>query len=65
MPYLSGAECLKYIPLINVLWLVGRVTFFLGYPEYRCYGWVFSNYVNLAAVAYGMYSFLKLHLALV
>lgn len=39
--YLDEQETLKTIPLLNILFIIGRITFFLGYPKYRAFGfWV-------------------------
>lgn len=41
LTYLDGDETKKIIPMLTTMFLVGRITFWAGYPTYRSFGfWV-------------------------
>lgn len=57
--YLSAVNILRVIPLINLLFIIGRVTFWLGYPDYRFYGNNNCILPSLMLTCYNIYSFLQ------
>lgn len=49
---------LKLIPVINLIFLIGRLTFYLGYlisPDYRTFGFMVTFIPNLAMLGYNSY----------
>ena len=64
IPFLTGSQTVKFIPLINVVWFVGRVTFFLGYPGYRGFGWAWTFFPALGTVGYTLHLFATKHMQL-
>ena len=55
--YLNEEETLKVIPLLNMLFVVGRITFWLGYPKMRAFGIHTTLSVNSAATIYCLFRF--------
>ena len=53
--FLTADETLKLIPLLNLLWVVGRVTFYLGYPKYRSFGFATTYMPSCLAAIYAAY----------
>jgi len=64
IPHLHGHEIVIYIPLINLLWFVGRIFYTIGYPNYRIFGWGMSFYPHLATSIFAGHLFVKHHLKL-
>ena len=62
--YFSGDEVVRCIPCMNVLYFVGRLSFWLGYPKYRTFGFCLSLFPNSIVCAYAFYKFATVHLAL-
>ncbi len=60
--YLTEQETLKVIPLLNFLFFVGRITFWLGYPKLRGFGISATLNVNVATVGYVIYKFITVQL---
>lgn len=58
--YLTGKQTLNVIPTLNLLFFVGRVLFFLGYPKYRTLGMALSMWPTLTVVGYLGYRYVKL-----
>lgn len=57
--FLAPELFLRVIPLLNVLFITGRILFWLGYPKYRTCG-VFINLCPVTlSTAYNVYGFLK------
>lgn len=52
---LSSAATIKLVPLINVLWLIGRIAFVYGYPDKRLFGFFLSFYPTLGMVTAATY----------
>lgn len=61
LTYLDGDETKKIIPMLTIMFIVGRITFWAGYPTYRSFGfWVtmwptqiamwicFAKFINFA-----------------
>lgn len=46
--FLSPSSTLRIIPLLNVLHILGRIAFALGYPEYRAFGFTLSYFPSFA-----------------
>ena len=47
--HLSSYNVLRYIPLLNVFFVLGRVLFFVGYPKYRTVGFLFAYVPTMIA----------------
>jgi hypothetical protein len=62
--YMSGEEVVRCIPAMNVLYLIGRVSFFLGYPKYRTFGFCLSFFPTGVVFLYSMYKLVTVHLSL-
>lgn len=54
--HLSPATTINIVPLINILWLIGRIAFMYGYPERRFFGFFIGGFptagVTIAAIYY-------------
>lgn len=60
MTFVSFAEpetILKFIPFINIVQFVGRVSFMAGYPLYRAFGFNCSFVPTIVLIFYNLYSF--------
>lgn len=60
LTFVSFAEntvVFKYIPLVNVLQFIGRITFFAGYPDKRSFGFVCTMIPNVIMLSYNLYKF--------
>lgn len=55
--YADSATVLRYIPLVNILMFIGRVTFFAGYPLKRGFGMICTLIPNSILCYYNMYKF--------
>ncbi|KAI1279040.1 hypothetical protein HDE_14117 [Halotydeus destructor] len=64
LPYLTADQVLKFIPLINVLFFVGRFLFAIGYPNYRSTGFGMTHFPTLFACMWTFYKFQREHMAL-
>ena len=64
IPFLTGSQTIKFIPLINIVWFAGRVTFFLGYPGYRGFGWAWTFAPALGTIGYTLHLFATKHMQL-
>ena len=58
--YLTGKQTLNVVPLLNILFIVGRIFFFLGYPKYRGFGFTLGFVPLFIAIAYTSYRYVKL-----
>ncbi|RWS01267.1 hypothetical protein B4U79_11065 [Dinothrombium tinctorium] len=56
--YIDGPTLIKIVPLLAVFFFVGRITFIIGYPLQRAFGWWLTFGPNVAAVGYCAYKFL-------
>ncbi|KAI1306728.1 hypothetical protein HDE_00951 [Halotydeus destructor] len=55
--YVTPELVVQIIPLMNTLWFFGRVTFYLGYPERRAFGFALTFFPTLGAICYSIYGF--------
>lgn len=62
LTYLEGEQVTRVIPMVNSLFLIGRITFWLGYPFYRTFGFIFTFFPSLLMVFFSLYRFLYSHL---
>lgn len=53
--YAEPSTVLKFIPLINILLLIGRIAFFVGYPLKRGVGMGITTFINTALIIYVIY----------
>ena len=56
--HLSAKQTLQYIPLMNLFFVIGRVTFYLGYPRSRSFGFMLNMLPSLYALVLSAYEFL-------
>lgn len=55
LPHLSLPQLNDVLPLMNMLFLLGRTLFSLGYPNHRSSGFVIGFLPNTAAILYSLY----------
>lgn len=60
--YLEGEQVARVIPMVNGLFILGRLLYWLGYPIYRTFGFVLSFVPNFLMVFFALYRFLYTHL---
>jgi hypothetical protein len=58
---LDAIYILRVIPALNFLFIFGRITFWLGYPKFRCFGFILTNIPIVFTIAYNMYQFMELY----
>ncbi len=58
---ISESDILKTIPIINILFLIGRITFWLGYPRYRFFGITLSSIPINLMVCYNLFKFVQMY----
>ena len=46
--------CRRMIPTINLMYIVGRILYVLGYPCNRSFGFVIFNFITLLCVSYNL-----------
>lgn len=56
--YLDGIAVAKVIPLLNYLFVIGRIGFVAGYPNYRSFGFTVSFLPNGIAILFAGYKLL-------
>lgn len=59
--HLDAITILQVIPALNLLFIFGRITFWLGYPKYRAFGFMVTNLPIVFTIIYNLYSFVKLY----
>lgn len=59
--FLDSVTILKIIPTLNLLFIVGRVFFWLGYPKYRAFGFITNNIPITATISYCVYRFVLIY----
>jgi len=59
VPFITGEETIRLIPLINLAWFIGRIAFFYGYPQRRGIGFGLSYFASLAIIAYSFVLFFQ------
>lgn len=55
--HLKSSVVLKAIPALNLLFIIGRIAFWLGYPNYRTFGICVSSLPVVAIAAINLYEF--------
>lgn len=63
LAYLTPAQTVTLIPLINVWHLVGRIAFWMGYPKYRTFGVMSTLSPTVISIGYCIYQLLVVDLA--
>ena len=58
----SARTLINVIPAINILFLIGRITFWLGYPCYRAFGFVVTQTPIFCTVLYLLYKYIETHI---
>lgn len=61
--FLAPELFLRVIPLLNILFIIGRILFWAGYPKYRTAGFLINIVSVTIGSAYNVYGFFK-HLSL-
>lgn len=55
--FADASLTLKLIPLINICQFYGRITFMLGYPMYRTFGFMSTLLPNILLLGFNLYRF--------
>ena len=58
--YLTPRQVLNIIPVINILFISGRIFFWLGYPKNRSFGGCLNLFPLLATMVYIIYRYFGL-----
>lgn len=59
--YLTPAQVINVIPLANILFYIGRIAFWLGYPKFRTLGVVVTGAPNSLLIWFSIYCVAKEH----
>ncbi len=59
--HLDAITIVEVIPALNLLFIIGRITFWLGYPKYRAFGFMVTNLPIGFIIVYNLYRFVKLY----
>lgn len=51
---ISAEDIVRFIPLINYMFVYGRVVFAIGYPHLRLYGFAINLLINLLIISYAL-----------
>lgn len=62
--YFSGDEVVRCIPIMNVMYFIGRAAYWFGYPKYRTFGFCVTFFPTIVVAAYTLYKFATVHLSL-
>jgi len=57
--FMDKSLLIKVIPMVNILFLIGRITFWLGYPKYRTFGFMCSAVPNTLIINYNLIKFIQ------
>ena len=60
--HLDAEHTLKYIPALSLLFIIGRITFWIGYPQYRSFGMITTMAPTMVVIAYNVYKFFNLYI---
>ena len=60
--HLESNIILNIIPILNLMFIAGRVAFWVGYPRYRSFGFMLTNYPIIATIAYNLYKFFRVYI---
>jgi len=55
--FLESEKVVTIIPVMNVLFLIGRITFWLGYPRFRTFGITVTMFPSSLALFFSVYRF--------
>ena len=61
LPLLTPLQVLKVIPTMNILFLVGRISFAIGYPKFRSFGFCFSIIPSVLAIKFVWFELLGIN----
>ena len=56
--YLPAADVARVIPFMNITFLIGRITYYAGYPKLRTYGFTMTFLPTAAAILFVAYKFI-------
>jgi len=59
--HLEPESILNVIPTLNLLFIMGRITFWLGYPKYRTFGFGVTAFPTIAVIAFNTYKYIKIY----
>lgn len=59
--FIDSTQIIKFIPLLNLLFIIGRITFWLGYPRYRAFGFMVCSVPITTTIVYNLYQFVKIY----
>jgi len=55
--WLDSGSVLHVIPSLNLLFILGRITYWLGYPTHKTIGAQITMFPTMAAIAYNLFQF--------
>lgn len=61
LPFLKPVQVLRVIPTMNILFLVGRISFTIGYPKFRSFGFSFSMIPSVLAIKFVWFELLGIN----
>lgn len=56
--FLEAEKIISIIPVMNVLYLIGRILFYFGYPKYRSFGMAVTTSPVSLAIYFSLYRFI-------
>lgn len=59
--YIDSTVIIKLIPVINLLFFIGRIAFWFGYPQYRAFGFSLTLIPNSLMVCFNLFKFIKMY----
>ena len=59
--FLNPQQVLKVIPSMNILFLVGRILFCIGYPKFRSFGFCFSMIPSVLGIKFVWFEILGIN----
>lgn len=54
--------CGRMIPMLNILYFVGRLLYAIGYPNNRSFGFVINNFIIILTVSYNVFGLTRMYL---
>lgn len=57
--FLESEKIISIIPLINVLYLIGRIFFWIGYPKFRAFGMTVTMFPISLSIFFILYRFVS------
>ena len=61
MHYLSGVDVVRVIPLVNILFVLGRIAYTVGYSKWRSFGFSLTALPNALLIGYALVKFVTTH----